>query len=131
MAPGRSEAGVGTMSCVLVVEDEALIAVETAEALERHGFAVEIARSGELAAAKLRDGLKADILFTDINLAGTMDGATLARIARDLRPDLIVIYTSGTVVGVAQPVAGSAFVPKPYSPEAVCALLVRMAAVAA
>ncbi len=113
------------MSCVLVVEDEALIAVETAEVLERHGFAVEIARSGELAVAKLRDGLQADILFTDINLAGAMDGATLARLARDLHPDLIVIYTSGTVLGVAQPVPGSAFVPKPYSPDAVCALLVR------
>jgi len=128
---GRLEPGVGTMSCVLVVEDEALIAVETAEVLERHGFAVEIARSGELAVAKLRDGLQADILFTDINLAGAMDGATLARLARDLHPDLIVIYTSGTVLGVVQPVPGSAFVPKPYSPDAVCALLVRMAAVAA
>jgi CheY-like chemotaxis protein len=119
------------MPCVLLVEDEALIAVEMADVLEGHGCRVEISRSGEDALRRLRDGLNADILFTDINLAGAMDGATLARIARGLHPELIVVYTSGTVDAVAEPVPGSAFVPKPYSPKSVCALLTRIAAVAA
>ena len=119
------------MPCVLLVEDEALIAVETADALEGHGFTVETARRAEDALARLRGGLAADILFTDINLAGVMDGMTLARLARGLRPDLLVVYTSGTVDAIAQPVAGSEFVPKPYSPKGVCALLTRLAAVSA
>src|SRR6266508_1231524 len=119
------------MACVLVVEDEALIAVETAEALEGHGFTVETTRKAEDALRRLRGGLAADILFTDINLAGPMDGVTLARLARELHPELLVIYTSGTVDAVAEPVRGSTFVPKPYSPQTVCALLMRMAAASA
>jgi CheY-like chemotaxis protein len=117
------------MACVLLVEDEALIALETADVLEAHGFAVEIAHKAEDALRRLRAGLAVDILFTDINLAGAMDGVTLARLARELRPDLHVVYTSGTVDKIAQPVAGAGFVPKPYLPERVCALLDRMAAV--
>jgi hypothetical protein len=57
-----------------------------------------------------------------------MDGATLARAARELLPTLIVVYTSGTVVAVAQAVAGSTFVPKPYNPERVGRMLRAMRA---
>ena len=76
---------------------------------------------------RLRGGLPIDILFTDMNLAGHMDGATLARLARDLLPALVVVYTSGSMNAVPQGVPGSAFVPKPYSPDRVGALLSRMA----
>ena len=116
------------MPRVLVVEDEAIIAVDTADVLENKGFTVDVTLSAEDALQRLRNGPAPDILFTDMNLAGAMDGAALAQIARKLLPDLIVVYTSGTVTQVAQPVAGSTFVPKPYHPENVCALLTRMAA---
>jgi CheY-like chemotaxis protein len=112
---------------VLVVEDEALICVDTADALERQGFKVDTALSGEEALRRLRNGLPIDILFTDMNLAGVMDGATLARLARDLLPALIVVYTSGSMNAVPQGVPGSAFVPKPYSPDLVGVMLTRMA----
>jgi CheY-like chemotaxis protein len=116
---------------VLVVEDEALICVETADTLEHQGFEVHTALSGEDALRRLRNGLPVDILFTDINLAGPMEGTTLARLARDLLPDLVVVYTSGTAETIAPRVAGSAFVPKPYSPDRVGAMLTRMSAVPA
>jgi len=90
---------------VLVVEDEPLICVDTADALERQGFKVDTALSGEEALRRLRGGLPIDILFTDMNLAGVMDGATLARLARDLLPGLVVVYTSGSMKSVAQGVA--------------------------
>ena len=47
-----------------------------------------------------------------------MDGGTLARRARELRPNLPVIYTSGrrAVIEQLDPVEGSMFVPKPYDP---------------
>jgi CheY-like chemotaxis protein len=108
---------------VLVVEDEALICVETADTLERQGFEVHIALSGEDALRRLRSGLAVDVLFTDINLAGAMDGATLARLARELDPGVGVVYTSGTVDAVPQPVARSTFVPKPYNPDRVARML--------
>ena len=113
---------------VLVVEDEALICVDTAETLEHQGFVVHIALSGEDAVRRLRGGLAIDILFTDINLAGPMTGETLAEVARDILPKLAVVYTSGTVVAPSHSVAGSRFVPKPYNPERVGRMLAEMTA---
>ena len=123
--PGRRRA---TPRRVLVVEDEALICVETADTLEHQGFEVHIALSGEDALRRLRGGLAVDVLFTDINLGGALDGTMLARLARELLPSLAVVYTSGTVETIAQPVAGSAFVPKPYSPDRVGRMLSGMLA---
>ncbi len=126
---GEDRAENGRARRVLVVEDEALICVETADTLERQGFEVHLALSGEDALRRLRNGLPVDILFTDVNLAGPMDGATLARLAREIHPRLLVAYTSGTVDAVAHPVAGSTFVAKPYNPERIGRLLTEMVAV--
>jgi CheY-like chemotaxis protein len=124
-ASGRD--GIGrTRRRVFVVEDEALIGVDTADTLEHQGFEVHVARSGEDALRRLRNGLPIDILFTDINLAGSMDGATLARLARELNPNLVVVYTSGTLDKIEQQVSGAVFVAKPYSPERVGDMLTRM-----
>ena len=122
----NDQAGGRTARRILVVEDEALICVETADTLEHQGFEVHIALSGEDALRRLRGGLPIDILFTDINLAGPMTGETLALLARELKPDLTVVYTSGTVEAPGRKVEGSRFVPKPYSPERVGQMLDRM-----
>jgi CheY-like chemotaxis protein len=111
---------------ILVVEDEALICVDTAETLEQQGFEVHVALSGEDAIRRLRGGLAIDILFTDINLAGPMTGETLAELARALLPDLTVVYTSGTVLTPSHCVAGSRFVAKPYNPERIGRMLAEM-----
>ena len=111
---------------VLVVEDEALICVETADTLEHLGFEVHMALSAEDALRRLRGGLVVDILFTDINLAGPMTGETLAVLARELKPDVTVVYTSGTVAAPGHQVEGSRFVPKPYNPERVGRMLDQM-----
>ena len=108
---------------MLVVEDEALICVETADTFEHQGFEVHIALNGEDALRQLRGGLVVDVLFTDINMGGDVDGVMLARLARELMPALAVVYTSGTVQSIAQAVAGSRFVPKPYSPDRVGRML--------
>ena len=113
---------------MLVVEDDAFICLDTADALEHQGFVVHTALSAEVALRGLSEGLGVDILFTDINLSGAMDGAALACAARELLPGLIVVYTSGAVVAVAQAVVGSAFVPKPYNPERVGRMLSTMRA---
>ncbi len=113
---------------ILVVEDEALICVDTAETLEHQGFEVHVALSGEDAIRRLRGGLAIDVLFTDINLAGPMTGETLAERARALLPDLTVVYTSGTVMAPSRCVAGSRFVPKPYNPEWIGRMLAELSA---
>jgi CheY-like chemotaxis protein len=106
----------GARASVLLVEDEPLISNVAAEALEEQGFAVETVSNANDALLRIRTGSPVDILFTDVNLAGGMDGATLARRVRELRPDLPVIYTSGrqSAIQGLDPVDGAMFVPKPY-----------------
>jgi CheY-like chemotaxis protein len=109
---------------VLLVEDEFLISEWVAETLSDYGFAVRTATN---AADALRQIMSApiDVLFTDINLPGGMDGATLARRVRELLPDLPVVYASGRVnmLDSKQRVPGSLFVAKPYVPELIARLL--------
>jgi CheY-like chemotaxis protein len=102
---------------VLLVEDEYLISEWVAESLSEQGFAVCTATNG-MDALKYLASARIDILFTDIDLAGGMDGTVLARRARQLLPDLPVVYASGRV-NILDPqvrVARSTFVPKPYVP---------------
>ncbi len=70
--------------------------------------------------------LPVDVLFTDINLPGGMDGAALARRAREMRPQLPVVYASARATLLKQDarVPGSIVVPKPYEPALVGRLLV-------
>jgi len=109
---------------VLVVEDEYLICQWVTESLSEQGFAVH-------AAANAADALRhlatapVDVLFTDINLRGGMDGAMLARRARELFPHLPVVYASAgpNVLDPTVRVPGSVFVPKPYRPALVGRIL--------
>ena len=82
---------------VLVVEDEFLISEMMVEALAEQGFEVHAAANAEDALRHLARGEPCDVLFTDINLAGGIDGAALSRSARELRPGLPVVYASGAV----------------------------------
>ena len=99
---------------VLLVEDEYLISEWVAELLAEQGFTVCTATNG-MDALRCLASVPVDILFTDINLAGSMDGTMLARRAREL----LVVYASGRV-NILDPqvrVPGSTFVPKPYVPS--------------
>jgi CheY-like chemotaxis protein len=80
---------------VLVVEDEILISNMIGDALVDGGFAVHAVTTAEDAMRYLSSGLPVDVLFTDINLPGRMDGSMLAESARILRPDLPVVFASG------------------------------------
>ena len=114
-----------TASQVLLVEDEILISDMVAEVLAEHGFHVHAVANAKDALHHLTRGAPCDVLFTDINLPGGIDGAALAQLARELRPGLPVVYASGKVgrLDDTQAVPGSTFVPKPYDPEKVCTLL--------
>jgi DNA-binding response OmpR family regulator len=109
---------------VLVVEDEFLISEWVAEALTDQGFAVLTATNAADALRHLQSS-PVEVLFTDINLPGNMDGTILARRARELLPKLTVAYASGRVSALDQRlrVAGSIFVAKPYVPAQVGRLL--------
>ena len=114
---------------VLVVEDEFFIAEWVAESLSDLGFTVEIASNAREALRRLASA-SVDVLFTDINLPGGMDGAALARQARQLLPELPVIYASARVATLEPEarVRGAVFVRKPYEPEMVGRLICEVMA---
>jgi len=116
-------------SRVLLVEDEFLLADMVAEVLGEHGFEVFTVANAKDALRHLTCGCPCDILLTDIKLAGNIDGTVLARLARELRPNLPVVYASGSYRAIEEldAVSGSIFVPKPYNPEKLCAMISELA----
>ncbi len=104
---------------VLFVEDEFFIREWVAQSLVEQGFAVESVTNAADALFHINHE-PIDVLLTDINLPGGMDGTALARRARELRPDLTVIYASAHAASLKQEarVPGSVVLPKPYEPGA-------------
>jgi DNA-binding response OmpR family regulator len=109
---------------VLLVEDEVLVSEWVAESLSGQGFAVQAVTNAADALKHLASD-PVDILFTDINLPGGMDGAALARRARELQPRLPVFYASAraTMLAPDARVPGAIIIPKPYEPSLVGRLL--------
>ncbi len=103
---------------VLVVEDDPIVRFDTVDMLEQAGMeALEAANAAEaLLMLKLRPDVS--VLFTDINMAGDIDGLGLARVVRHHRPDMRIVVTSGHVhLRDTDLPTASSFVPKPYLPE--------------
>lgn len=103
---------------LLYVEDEPLILDLGVTAFEDAGFAVHALGSAALALAALeaRAG-EFRALITDIDLGGQVDGWEIATRARELRPDLPIIYVSGGSSNEwsSKGVPGSVMVVKPYA----------------
>jgi CheY-like chemotaxis protein len=79
---------------ILLVEDDALIALSTVDLLEDLGFQVVEANSGSEALGILRSETPVDLIVTDYAMPG-MTGLELAGAARDIRPDLPVLLATG------------------------------------
>jgi CheY-like chemotaxis protein len=104
---------------ILLVEDEFLIRLSLSEALGDDGFAVIDAQTAADAIAVLRSDVPLAILLTDIQLGGELDGLDLARAARDIRPDLAVIYMTGRPRSEepGRHAPREAFIAKPFLPS--------------
>ncbi|MCS4088864.1 response regulator [Rhizobium sp. BK176] len=101
---------------VLLVEDEPLILMDVADTLSEAGFQVIEARSADRAAAMLMTGLAFDILVTDVDMPGTLNGLALAAFVAVSRPDVDIVVTSGRDVSHLIPSVAT-FVPKPARPD--------------
>jgi CheY-like chemotaxis protein len=114
---------------VLLVEDEVLISDSVSDVLKEGGFVVHHADTADAAWRYLQSGHEIDVLFTDINLPGEIDGAELATRARELRPEMPIVYASGQMTSsdIGGLVTRSVFVSKPYDPSDICTLLQRLA----
>jgi signal transduction histidine kinase/CheY-like chemotaxis protein len=80
---------------VLVVEDDPQVTSYLVTSLTSLGYSVVAARDGSEALQKLRSDIRIDLLFTDIIMPGRLNGWKLAELAREYRPGLPVVLTSG------------------------------------
>lgn len=113
---------------VLLVEDEVMISNLVADRLSDSGFRVHEVVTADEALRFIKSGANVDVLFTDINLPGGMNGAELAERVRELRPEMPIVYVSGRykISEISPLVPRSLFVAKPYDPNDICALLTRL-----
>ncbi len=120
-APLNIQAGEGRL---LVVEDDVEVLALTVELLGGLGYQVTTATDAAGALKVLERGDPVDLLFSDVVMPGGRNGVELARLARQMRPDLKVLLTSG-YVGEAVAMAGEAFelIDKPYESMALAAKL--------
>ena len=101
---------------VLVVEDEFLLRMDSVEILEDEGFEVIPAANADESIAILSARSDIRLVFTDIQMPGSMDGLKLARFVRNRWPPIKIVATSGHVPAGADDLpTGSVFLPKPYS----------------
>jgi CheY-like chemotaxis protein len=107
---------------ILVIEDEVLTRALIAEDLRLAGFSVIEADRADDALTYIKAGKQVDLVFSDIQTPGLLDGVQLAEALREKYPDILVILTSGNAepkhVGTLW-----TFVPKPYDVTQTIALM--------
>ncbi|MCV9965684.1 response regulator [Pararhizobium sp. BT-229] len=105
---------------VLVVEDEALIRMSIVEELEDAGFEVFEASNATQAIEVLIANSRIEVMFTDVDMPGGVDGLKLAASVRDRWPPIKIIVTSGhRKIDVDALPVEARFMMKPYDPNAV------------
>ena len=109
---------------VLVVEDEILVRMSIVDSIESAGFTVFQAGNADQAIKLLEAHPEIALLFTDIDMPGSMDGLKLAAAVRNRWPPVKIIITSGHVKIRKEdmPVDGQ-FFSKPYDPSKVVSTL--------
>jgi len=113
----------------LVVEDEPLIRMAIIDSLEDEGFDVFEAENADQAIVLLADNPSIQIMFTDIDMPGSLDGLKLAAAVRDRWPPVQIVVTSGHhIVEIADLPEGSMFFSKPYNHRDIAASFRRLVA---
>jgi len=101
---------------ILVVEDDFLIRISAVEMIEEAEFDVVEAANADEAMEILEARLDITVVFTDIQMPGSMDGLKLAAAVRGKWPPIKIVATSGIVnVRKVDLPEGGRFLPKPYS----------------
>jgi CheY-like chemotaxis protein len=100
---------------VLVVEDEVLVRLDTADMLREAGYLVLEAANADEAKSLLKTFPEIALVFSDIQMPGSMDGEEFASFVRANHPDVHIMLTSGAV-GRTEADPAIPFFPKPYQP---------------
>jgi two-component system, response regulator PdtaR len=95
---------------ILVVEDEVLVRLAVSMHLREAGYTVIEARDAEEAIRIINNANSLDLVFSDVNMPGSIDGNELARWILQARPTIKVLLTSGQSIPGEQ----ASFILKPY-----------------
>jgi PAS domain S-box-containing protein len=110
--PASPAAGRGLS--ILVVEDNPEVADVAADLLRQLGHQPWVVVSADAALARLQLGDPPDLVFSDIVMAGQLNGLDLARRLRDEQPDLPVLLATGYSHAIERLDDSFAILPKPY-----------------
>ena len=100
---------------VLVVEDEALVRMHGCDLLESAGYEVLEAETADEAVALLERHWNVHLLFSDIDMPGSMDGIELAEVVHNRWPNIGLLLTSGHRQPREQALPDDGkFIPKPW-----------------
>lgn len=101
---------------ILIVDDEPLIALALAEDLEDQGYSTCLASDAADAIAILESNGDISIVFTDIDMPGSMDGLALASAVRNRWPPVEILITTGQTKPELNDMPDrSLFISKPYT----------------
>jgi two-component system, response regulator PdtaR len=110
-----SQPPIAARPSVLVVEDEHFVRMVAVDMLEDAGFAVLEAPTADVAWQVLEREPKIDLLFTDIDMPGSMDGLALAGRVAERWPHIRLVVTSGRFALRDEELPDDGrFLPKPY-----------------
>ena len=112
---------------VLIVEDELLLRMNAVDMIGAAGSRRSKPPMPMRRSRFLRSRRDITVVFTDIQMPGSMDGLKLARAVRGRWPPIKIVATSGHVdVAETDLPDGGRFLPKPYSPHQIAGLLRRI-----
>jgi DNA-binding NtrC family response regulator len=113
-------------SAILIVEDEPFIRMAAVDTMLDLGIEPYEAANATEALGMLEQHPEIEVVFTDVNMPGTMDGISLARRVTELRPGMGIILTSGRQHMSQREVPGNGtFLPKPYGPRQLMGIVAR------
>jgi CheY-like chemotaxis protein len=114
---------------VLVVEDDTIIRMDAVDLVRAAGYeALEACNADEaIRILEARDDI--DLVFTDVQMPGTMDGIKLCHYIRERWPPVKLLVASGVAIHEESSLPeGSRFFPKPYSDPSITQAMTRMLA---
>jgi CheY-like chemotaxis protein len=108
----------GAGETVLVIDDEPTVRMLIVEVLQEAGYTAIEAEDGPSGLKILQTDARIDLLITDVGLPGGMNGRQVADAARELRPDLKVLFVTGfaenAAVGNGHLESGMEVITKPF-----------------
>jgi two-component system, response regulator PdtaR len=105
-------------AAILVVEDETLIRIWAADLLEENGFSVLEAKDADAALRVLESRPDVKLLFTDVQMPGSLNGMELACEVHARWPHVLLVIKSGRERPARADIPDDGrFVAKPYSAE--------------